>query len=129
METREYSPARGVFSPWPKTPFRGAIETLGFALVFGIRSSMAENFSLCPRVFRASIAQVVHARKQIEQGRRQEDVAALLNVNRSTLYRALDPVEAADREHLKVHSQAGAVGAHRRKARFHPASCAVACLA
>jgi DNA invertase Pin-like site-specific DNA recombinase len=34
-------------------------------------------------------AQVAHARKQIEQGQRQEDVAALFNVNRSTLYRAL----------------------------------------
>jgi DNA invertase Pin-like site-specific DNA recombinase len=34
-------------------------------------------------------AQVAHARKQIEKGQRQEDVAALFNVNRSTLYRAL----------------------------------------
>jgi hypothetical protein len=31
-----------------------------------------------------------HARKQIEQGQRHEDVAALFNVNRSTLYRALE---------------------------------------
>jgi DNA invertase Pin-like site-specific DNA recombinase len=34
-------------------------------------------------------AQIAHARKQIEQGQRHEDVAALFNVNRSTLYRAL----------------------------------------
>src|SRR5215469_10431437 len=34
-------------------------------------------------------AQVVHVRKQIEQGQRQEDVAALFGVNRSTLHRAL----------------------------------------
>ena len=34
-------------------------------------------------------AQIAHARKQIDQGQRQEDVAALFNVNRSTLYRAL----------------------------------------
>jgi DNA invertase Pin-like site-specific DNA recombinase len=34
-------------------------------------------------------AQIAHARKQIEQGQRQEDVAALFGVNRSTLYRAL----------------------------------------
>jgi DNA invertase Pin-like site-specific DNA recombinase len=33
--------------------------------------------------------QIAHARKQIDQGQRQEDVAALFNVNRSTLYRAL----------------------------------------
>jgi DNA invertase Pin-like site-specific DNA recombinase len=33
--------------------------------------------------------QVAHARKQIEQGQRHEEVAALFNVNRSTLYRAL----------------------------------------
>jgi DNA invertase Pin-like site-specific DNA recombinase len=34
-------------------------------------------------------AQIAHARKQIEKGQRQEDVAALFNINRSTLYRAL----------------------------------------
>ena len=34
-------------------------------------------------------AQIAHAQKQIEKGQRQEDVAALFNVNRSTLYRAL----------------------------------------
>jgi DNA invertase Pin-like site-specific DNA recombinase len=33
--------------------------------------------------------QISHARKQIEQGQRQEDVAALFGVNRSTLYWAL----------------------------------------
>jgi DNA invertase Pin-like site-specific DNA recombinase len=33
--------------------------------------------------------QVTHARKLIEDGRRCEDVAALLNVDRTTLYRAL----------------------------------------
>ena len=36
-----------------------------------------------------SAAQVKHARKQIEQGERVQDVAALLNVGRMTLYRAL----------------------------------------
>jgi DNA invertase Pin-like site-specific DNA recombinase len=30
-----------------------------------------------------------HARKLIDEGQQQEDVAALLNVNRATLYRAL----------------------------------------
>jgi DNA invertase Pin-like site-specific DNA recombinase len=33
--------------------------------------------------------QIEHAREQIEKGKRHEDVAALLNVNRTTLYRAL----------------------------------------
>jgi DNA invertase Pin-like site-specific DNA recombinase len=33
--------------------------------------------------------QITHARKQIEAGERREDVAALLNVDRTTLYRAL----------------------------------------
>jgi DNA invertase Pin-like site-specific DNA recombinase len=33
--------------------------------------------------------QIAHARKLIDQGQRREDVAALLNVNRTTLYRAL----------------------------------------
>ena len=33
--------------------------------------------------------QIEHARQQIEKGERQEDVAALFNVNRSALYRAL----------------------------------------
>ena len=36
-----------------------------------------------------SIAQVEHAKQQIEQGQRVADVAALLNVDRATLYRAL----------------------------------------
>ena len=36
-------------------------------------------------------AQVAHARKQIDQGQSHGDVAALFNVNRSTLYRALVP--------------------------------------
>jgi DNA invertase Pin-like site-specific DNA recombinase len=30
-----------------------------------------------------------HAREQIDKGKRLEDVAALLNVDRTTLYRAL----------------------------------------
>jgi DNA invertase Pin-like site-specific DNA recombinase len=33
--------------------------------------------------------QISHARKQIDAGERREDVAAILNVNRTTLYRAL----------------------------------------
>jgi DNA invertase Pin-like site-specific DNA recombinase len=33
--------------------------------------------------------QIHHARKLIDDGQRREDVAALLNVNRTTLYRAL----------------------------------------
>ena len=33
--------------------------------------------------------QKAHARKLIDAGERREDVAALLNVNRTTLYRAL----------------------------------------
>ena len=34
-------------------------------------------------------AQIKHARQQIESGKRGQDVAALLNVDRTTLYRAL----------------------------------------
>ena len=37
-------------------------------------------------------AQAKHARMQIEQGERVQDVAALLNVGRMTLYRALQRV-------------------------------------
>jgi DNA invertase Pin-like site-specific DNA recombinase len=33
--------------------------------------------------------QIEPAREQIDNGKRREDVAALLNVNRTTLYRAL----------------------------------------
>jgi DNA invertase Pin-like site-specific DNA recombinase len=33
--------------------------------------------------------QISHARKLIDEGQRREDVAALLNVNRTTLYRAI----------------------------------------
>ena len=33
--------------------------------------------------------QIEHAREQIEKGKLHEDVAALLNVKRTTLYRAL----------------------------------------
>jgi DNA invertase Pin-like site-specific DNA recombinase len=33
--------------------------------------------------------QIAHARKLIDEGQRREDVAALLNVDRTTLYRAL----------------------------------------
>src|SRR6266446_5853114 len=33
--------------------------------------------------------QITHARKLIDKGQRREDVAALLNVDRTTLYRAL----------------------------------------
>jgi len=33
--------------------------------------------------------QIDHARKMIDAGERREDVAALLNVDRTTLYRAL----------------------------------------
>ena len=33
--------------------------------------------------------QVSHARKLIDEGQRREEVAALLNVDRTTLYRAL----------------------------------------
>jgi DNA invertase Pin-like site-specific DNA recombinase len=36
-----------------------------------------------------SAAQLTHARQQIEQGTPQQDMAALLNVSRKTLYRAL----------------------------------------
>src|ERR1019366_4941434 len=41
--------------------------------------------------------QIDHARKLIEDGWRREDVAALLNVDRTTLYRALNAT-AADRK-------------------------------
>ncbi len=41
VETLAYSPARTVFSPWPKTLFRGAFETLDFGLVSDTDSSMA----------------------------------------------------------------------------------------
>ena len=34
--------------------------------------------------------QIAHARKLVEDGQRREDVAALLNVNRTILYRALE---------------------------------------
>jgi DNA invertase Pin-like site-specific DNA recombinase len=36
-----------------------------------------------------SAKQIDHARKLIDSGQRREDVAALLNVDRTTLYRAL----------------------------------------
>jgi len=35
--------------------------------------------------------QIAHARKLIDEGQRRDDVAALLNVDRTTLYRALLP--------------------------------------
>jgi DNA invertase Pin-like site-specific DNA recombinase len=35
--------------------------------------------------------QITRARKLIDAGERREDVAAILNVNRTTLYRALAP--------------------------------------
>jgi DNA invertase Pin-like site-specific DNA recombinase len=38
--------------------------------------------------------QIAHARKLIDTGERREDVAALLNVNRTTLYRALANLSA-----------------------------------
>lgn len=38
-----------------------------------------------------SPAQINHARQQIQHGRRVQDVATLLNVDRVTLYRALKP--------------------------------------
>jgi len=38
-----------------------------------------------------SAKQIDHARKLIDSGQRREDVAALLNVDRTTLYRALAP--------------------------------------
>jgi DNA invertase Pin-like site-specific DNA recombinase len=38
--------------------------------------------------------QIAHARKLIDGGERREDVAALLNVNRTTLYRALANLSA-----------------------------------
>ncbi|CAA9892225.1 conserved hypothetical protein [Candidatus Methylobacter favarea] len=34
-------------------------------------------------------AQIKHARQQIDTGERAQDVAALLNVHKATLYRAL----------------------------------------
>jgi DNA invertase Pin-like site-specific DNA recombinase len=36
-----------------------------------------------------SVQQIDHARKLIDAGERREDVAALLNVDRTTLYRAM----------------------------------------
>ena len=36
-----------------------------------------------------TLQQIAHARKLINEGQRHEDVAAILNVNRTTLYRAL----------------------------------------
>jgi DNA invertase Pin-like site-specific DNA recombinase len=36
-----------------------------------------------------TLQQINHARKPINEGERREDVASLLNVNRTTLYRAL----------------------------------------
>ena len=41
------------------------------------------------RGVRLGLNQITHARKHIDAGLRREDVAALLNVNRTTLYRAL----------------------------------------
>jgi DNA invertase Pin-like site-specific DNA recombinase len=38
--------------------------------------------------------QIAHACKLIDAGERREDVAALLNVNRTTLYRALANLSA-----------------------------------
>jgi DNA invertase Pin-like site-specific DNA recombinase len=39
--------------------------------------------------------QKAHARKLIEEGQRREDVAALLGVDRTTLYRALAKIDGA----------------------------------
>jgi hypothetical protein len=36
-----------------------------------------------------SLEQIEHAREQIDKGKRREDIAALMNVDRTTLYRAL----------------------------------------
>ena len=54
----------------------------------GVKAAQAKGvkFGRKPKL---SAAQVKHARKQIEQGERVQDVAALLNVGRMTLYRAL----------------------------------------
>jgi DNA invertase Pin-like site-specific DNA recombinase len=54
----------------------------------GVKAAQAKGvkFGRKPKL---SPAQVRHARKQIEQGERVQDVAALLNVGRMTLYRAL----------------------------------------
>ena len=54
----------------------------------GVKAAQAKGvkFGRKPKL---SAAQVRHARKQIEQGERVQDVAALLNVGRMTLYRAL----------------------------------------
>ena len=41
------------------------------------------------RKVKLTIEQIDHARKLIDDGERREDVAALLNVDRTTLYRAL----------------------------------------
>ena len=45
-----------------------------------------------------SPAQIKHARQQIERGRRVPEVAALLNVDRATLYRALRGWTAIDHD-------------------------------
>ena len=54
----------------------------------GVKAAQAKGvkFGRKPKL---SPAQVKHARRQIEQGERVQDVAALLNVGRMTLYRAL----------------------------------------
>ena len=54
----------------------------------GVKAAQAKGVKFGRRP-KLSPAQVRHARKQIEQGERVQDVAALLNVGRMTLYRAL----------------------------------------
>ena len=54
----------------------------------GVKAAQARGvkFGRKPKL---SPAQIDHARQQIEYGRRVQDIAALLNVGRTTLYRAL----------------------------------------
>ena len=42
------------------------------------------------RTLKLSPSQITHAREQIEKGRSVDEVAALLRVGRSTLYRAFE---------------------------------------
>jgi DNA invertase Pin-like site-specific DNA recombinase len=55
----------------------------------GVKAAQAKGvkFGRKPKL---SPAQIKHARQQIEQGERVPEVAALLNVDRATLYRALN---------------------------------------
>jgi hypothetical protein len=53
------------------------------------RSHFNASTSKFDRKPKLTLQQINHARKLIDEGERREDPASLLNVNRTTLYRAL----------------------------------------